>query len=588
MRSVNWTPPDKNNIETMKYLVLSLLQIALLFVTCNTTNASWDVSEVEVDSALPLMVTDLPSVNGTWSATSRVIIHIPDAHHNEAGELHVSANFGPISRKKYRGILGAFVKYVDDPLCQPLYITEAHENKTIDVLPLAQAKLHAPFWLMVNRGNCSFVKKARMAQEMGASGVIFADDKCLCSDATCNTANESTACQTSNPPVNDNGSGGDVSIPAFLLQKKSADSIKEGLGKGVMYLEYKWGLPDSTIMSDTNHQHVSFDLWSTASPLDVPLLEMHTYKDLKTMALKFADYLKFTPRYALIDGVSLGCAGEGNGSPFCQDLCTNNGRYCSVSPRDGIKGKDVVLESLRRICIWKHYGVNDQTKKTDNPILWDYIIFHIEHCTRVDDKDGSNFYSDNDCLTDAFKHAKIDNALINECIQDSGGYQEDRANTWLEEEVKLQQSYGVVSAPTITINKHYNLDELRASSLFDVMCAMYLYAAHETTMTDADALKHVPELCTKCFSCPNKVGCVENDGKCVAMEFHTRYEEEAASGEKGETPKKKKHKSKFWVFFLLTSSVVIGGTLYYKKNQERFASNRGGILNGYFSLNQGE
>jgi len=571
----------------MKNLVVLFIWLKTLLSMSNfTTIAALDVSQLEVESSFPSVGTKVFSQNKTWSTTSRVLIHIPDTHHNPDGEPHVSAGFGTGLKTRLRGTLGAYVRYVDDTLCQPLYITEIQKNKTIDVHPQSQAGVHAPFWLMVNRENCSFVTKARMAQQMGAAGVIFADNKCLCSDDSCNMVNET--CQTSNPHVVDDGSAGDVSIPAFLLQKKSADSIKDGLGTNAMYLEYRWGLPDSTIMSDSNHPHVSYELWTTASPLDVPLLEMHTYKDLKTLTLKFADYIKFTPRYALIDGKKLGCGGSAEPEwGFCQELCTNNGRYCSVAPRNGIKGQDVVIESLRRICIWNHYGVNEQTDRTDNPILWDYVLFHMQHCSRVDES-GSNFYSSNDCITDAYKHANIDSALINECMSDSGGFEEDRVNTWLEEEIRMLDSGGIVSVPTITINHKYVLDEPKPTELFDSMCKQYFYAAHESMMTDAEALKRVPALCSKCYSCDNKMGCIENDGECVSYQFHSRNDEMADNGKKQQEPSKKKGSKKFWIFFFLTAFALVGGVYYYKKNQDRFESARGGLLNGYFQLNQGE
>mmetsp|Transcript_16118 Transcript_16118/g.17917 ORF Transcript_16118/g.17917 Transcript_16118/m.17917 type:complete len:577 (-) Transcript_16118:109-1839(-) len=574
----------------MKNFLILLSTLLLSFIT--TAIAALGVSEVEVEpSSFPLAAKKFLSENNTvtssWSATSRVLIRIPE---NPDNHLHVSAAFGTGTHDTWRGTLGAFVKYVNDPLCQPLYITEMKQNKTIDVLPLSQADLHAPYWLMVERGNCSFVMKARMAQHMGAAGVIFADNKCLCSDETCQKANDT--CQDSNPHVNDDGSGRDVSIPVLLLQKKSSDYIRDELTKkSPMYLEYRWGLPDKALMKDgaLTHHDFSYDLWTTASPLDVPFFEEKTYKQLKTVTTKFADYLHFNPRYALIDGVKLGCGGKDVPERgFCQELCTNGGRYCSAAPGNGIKGQDVVIESLRRICIWNHYGVNEQTNKTDNPILWDYIIYHMQHCTLQDD--GSNFYSNADCVADAFKHAKVDSALINECMVDSGGYKDNRLNTWLEEHVMMLDSDGIVSVPAIRINKMHVLSEPKPDVLIDVMCKLYFYAAHESmTMTDEEALKQVPPLCGKCYSCQNKIGCIENDGQCVDYEFHTRKDETKKSQEEPSHDKKKKKKGHFWFWFILVTFVLVGGGWFYKKNQDRFtSSNSGGLLNGYFQLNQGE
>jgi len=67
----------------------------------------------------------------------------------------------------------------------------------------------------------------------------------------------------------------------------------------------------------------------------------------------------FTPHMYIYDGVKTHCLNN-DGENFCYNLCTNNGRYCATDPDNdldqGISGQDVVKESLRRLCIWAHYG----------------------------------------------------------------------------------------------------------------------------------------------------------------------------------------------------------------------------------------
>lgn len=46
----------------------------------------------------------------------------------------------------------------------------------------------SPFILMADRGNCTFVTKVRHAQHAGASGVLVADNVCLCSGKLLKTA----------------------------------------------------------------------------------------------------------------------------------------------------------------------------------------------------------------------------------------------------------------------------------------------------------------------------------------------------------------------------------------------------------------
>mmetsp|Transcript_1337 Transcript_1337/g.1749 ORF Transcript_1337/g.1749 Transcript_1337/m.1749 type:complete len:574 (+) Transcript_1337:57-1778(+) len=566
----------------------SWFAIALTLSSLTGISASVSSHIVEAGISFPLLDTaPIPAkYNRTWSTLSRVTVYIPSVYHNPAGEQHVAAAFGTGLKSHFRGSLAAQVKYVNSTLCQPLYVEE--KNKTVPIYP--RSATSAPFWLMVNRGgdsvDCSFVTKARMAQHMGAAGVIFADDRCLCSKHNCTTGAHDPPCQANTPNVVDDGSAGDVSIPAFLLEKTSADDLKSGMidhGHPI-YLEYKWGLAKD--LQEQKAPLMHFSLWSTASPLDEPELDLVEYKHLKTLATKFVDFISFSPHYKLIDGKNLGCSEEAQ----CANLCTNKGRYCSASPREDIKGKDVVAEVLRRSCIWNHYGVDEITHKTGSPIWWDYVLFHQEHCAKFEGDSGNTYYSNKDCIENAYKHAKVDGPLIQQCMKDSGGLDEDRSNTWLEHALERQEAAGILSTPAITLNHKYQIDGYGSTSVFEAMCASYVYDASQSTMTEVEALKKVPVLCLQCFTCSNKIGCIEHDGKCVAEEFHTHHsadDDEHHIPSKGNA-NKKKSKSGFMMLFVLSLGVV-GAAYFYKKNQDRFASsNGGGILNGYFQLNNQE
>lgn len=52
-----------------------------------------------------------------------------------------------------------------------------------------------PFALLIDRGDCHFVIKVRNAQHRGASAVIIADNKCLCSDVECMEETGDTVCE---------------------------------------------------------------------------------------------------------------------------------------------------------------------------------------------------------------------------------------------------------------------------------------------------------------------------------------------------------------------------------------------------------
>lgn len=141
----------------------------------------------------------------------------------------------------------------------------------------------------------------------------------------------------------DDGSGSDISIPAFLMFKTDADKIKEELklNKPVQ-IEMAWSLPRPD-------DRVEYDLWSVpADPVSRDFLA-----SFQPVAEALGDRAYFTPHMYIKDGDRMGCR-DIDGESVCYNLCTNKGRYCATDPDGdpnvGISGADVVRESLRRLC----------------------------------------------------------------------------------------------------------------------------------------------------------------------------------------------------------------------------------------------
>jgi len=215
-----------------------------------------------------------------------------------------------------------------------------------------------PFILMIDRGGCSFVQKVRNAQFVGAAGVIVADNKCLCNDLKCVNLLSSTlnggkrGCQKAEPIMADDGSGGDITIPSFLLFKMDADRIRNEVKLNqTVQIEMSWAIP-------APDDRVEYDLWSVPSEI----VSKEFQKGWKYVAEKLGKHAYFTPYQYIYEGTESQCHVAG-GINMCLNQCTNNGRYCAIDPDNdldhGISGADVVRESLRRVYIWKHYGESD-------------------------------------------------------------------------------------------------------------------------------------------------------------------------------------------------------------------------------------
>jgi hypothetical protein len=467
------------------------------------------------------------------------MVHIPHSLFKEEGYDHREALFGV---PPYGGSIAQNVYYADSDLCDPNVDTskgfpsrEIGKNGKMEPWP-------SPYILMVDRGSCTFVKKVRNAQRSGAAGVIIADNTCLCSDTQCITESQSPGCETSEPIMADDGSGSDISIPSFLMFKRDADLVKkELLDDHPVQLEMSWSLPNPD-------DRVEYDLWST--PSDV--VSKNFLKTFRPLAKALGDRAYFTPHMYIYDGVRTHCQGK-DGENFCYNLCTNNGRYCATDPDNdldrGISGADVVKESLRRLCVWKHYGEQDGVGE----IWWRYVEEFIERCNTPD------FFMNEDCVLDCYKHAGVEADKINRCMQDSGGLEKDAPNAFLDLEISAQSERGVVVLPTAFVNTAAMRGQLSAQTVFHAICAGY---AEGTT----------PGICEKCATCTDAVGCVQK-GYCTKGPA-------AAAAQSGSVST-----HTFATSMLLVIALFAGaGYWHYNKTREEMREQVRGILAEYMPL----
>jgi hypothetical protein len=342
----------------------------------------------------------------------------------------------------------------------------------------------------------------------------------------------------------DDGSGADISIPSFLMFKRDADRMKDVLMQDQpVQLEMSWSLP-------TPDDRVEYDLWSV--PTDVvskPFLQ--TFKPL---AQALGDRAYFTPHMYIYDGIKTHCQGN-DGENFCYNLCTNNGRYCATDPDNdldkGISGADVVKESLRRVCIWKHYGESDGVGE----IWWDYVLEFLDRCNTPD------YFMNEDCVRDCYKHAKVDGDKINRCMLDSGGLERDAPNAFLDLEISAQNERGVVVLPTAFVNTAAIRGQLSASSIFHAICAGF-----------AEGTK--PAICEKCGTCSDAVSCVKN-GHCPT------------GGAAPSTGQVSTHTFAFTIMFIVVAFAGVG-YWHYNKTREDMREQVRGILAEYMPLEDQE
>eukprot|EP00978_Attheya_sp_CCMP212_P021224 scaffold61816_cov54-Attheya_sp.AAC.1 len=410
-----------------------------------------------------------------------IVVQIPQSLSKKDGYDHREALFGV---PPYGGSIQQNLFYADSDLCN----SQVDTNKGYPIRAKDKdgkmAPWPSPYILMVDRGGCTFVNKVRNAQRSGAAGVIIADNTCLCSYGKECTSDRGVECETREPIMADDGSGADISIPSFLMFKQDADPIKaELMANHPVRMEMAWSLPSPD-------DRVEYDLWTTPSDT----VSRDFQKTFKPAAESLGKHAYFTPHMYIYDGIKSGCQGL-NGENQCYNLCTNNGRYCATDPDNdldkGISGADVVRESLRRTCIWKQYGEDDGYGAE----WWDYVNEFMFRC------DNEEFFSNEDCVDDVYTHSKIEKKLVKQCMNDSGGLEDDSANAILEEQLAAKDATGVVILPAAYVNGAGIRGALTFSTIFKAICAGYLSGT-------------APSVCTACANCQDEMSCV-NAGICA-------------------------------------------------------------------------
>ena len=323
----------------------------------------------------------------------------------------------------------------------------------------------------------------------------------------------------------DDGSGMDISIPAFLLFKQDADPIKEKLKANVPVLvEMSWNLPSN------GGENVKYEFWTV--PTD------QISKDFYQEFALYADKLErtdFQPHLYLQNGLSQMCQENRAGERWCETGCTNQGHYCAIDPdhdvNKGLSGGDVVEEGLRRQCIHKTYG---EPGLGNGYEWWSYVAHFSRNCGGADD------FVSRRCIENAFKEAGIDKSKIDDCIQNSGGLDKFN-NTILEEE--LRSSVGVVVFPTMRVNGIELRGSINGPNVFGAICSAF---------EENDQ----PAICQKCLDCLDRTACVQANGKCSAFRGPTTKNGGVSVG------------TFLFTFLLLVGAGAGAGFWYYKKTRE--------------------
>ncbi|XP_073312010.1 vacuolar-sorting receptor 4-like [Primulina huaijiensis] len=335
-----------------------------------------------------------------------------------------------------------------------------------------------PTFVLVDRGECFFALKVWNAQNSGAAAVLVTDD-----------VDEPLI--TMDSPEEDAASGKyieNITIPSALISKNFGERLKKAMDGGDMVnlnLDWREAVPHPD-------DRVEYELWSNSNDecgVKCDML-MEFLKDFKGAAqiLEKGGYTQFTPHY-----ITWFCPHAFTVSKQCKSQCINHGRYCSPDPEEdfssGYEGKDVVLENLRQLCVFR---VAKEAQKSW--IWWDYVTDFKIRCPMKEKKYNK------ECADGVIKSLGLDPKKIEKCM---GNPEDDSDNAVLKEEQDAQVGKGsrgdVTILPTVVVNNRQYRGKLEKGAVLKALCSGF----EETTE---------PSVCLSGDVETNE--CLENNGGC--------------------------------------------------------------------------
>ena len=232
------------------------------------------------------------------------------------------------------------------------------------------AWVYSKCFLCVPFADCFFALKVWNAQKAGASAVLVADD----------IVEKLITMDTPEEDVSSAKYIENITIPSALIEKSFGEKLKDAISNGDMVnvnLDWREAVPHPD-------DRVEYELWTNSNDecgVKCDML-MEFVKDFKGAAqiLEKGGYTQFTPHY-----ITWYCPQAFTLSKQCKSQCINHGRYCAPDPEQdfstGYDGKDVVIENLRQLCVFK---VANETKKPW--VWWDYVTDFQIRCPMKEKK----------------------------------------------------------------------------------------------------------------------------------------------------------------------------------------------------------
>ena len=328
-----------------------------------------------------------------------------------------------------------------DTLCNPIdQVDKDFEDK------IKSEKLTMAPFILADRGGCSFVTKVRNMEDAGgAVGIVI----------------DSSDEDVKYVAMSDDGTGAGIRMPSMLISKRDGLKIidflktasKEELSTMIIMAKFEMSRPDN---------RVEYDIWLSSSNDKA----LDFIQDFGKLDEQFGTDALMTPHY-----VFWKC--ENCEKEFTDANCFAGGKYCAQdSSNYKLSGRDIILEDLRQMCIYKQYYQNEGEDLEKRQIWWKYMKSIHQQCYS-----SVNY----DCSDLAHKDVGISIEDTQKCVSDSWNMDIQGStslynspslkNSLIDKEVEYEEKYGTSLFPAVVINNQTFRGQLEREAVFNAICS---------------------------------------------------------------------------------------------------------------------
>ena len=301
--------------------------------------------------------------------------------------------------------------------------------------------------LIVKRGKCSFVQKARNAQIAGYSMIIIVNNmKTDIKDII----------------MSDDGSGNDIHIPLAMISLDDGEKI-------INYLE-KNKSSNNKVIVEINFVKQKKDLQNIEVKIFFSSSELRAYQLFNNLAQyidKFGGQVNFVPIYVVHRAPLYNPE-----NPIRIINCVSNGKYCYFPKETTITkdGKAIIMEDLRQKCLY------DISKKNNNLKYYFNYLSHFHSECLIKDKVAK---FDDNCAKSVLRSLGYSINDIDSCIAQSYEVKDllsnlyiDKENNILKNEYEEILKYKLTTFPAVIINNNPLKGVIKEMKIINEICGL--------------------------------------------------------------------------------------------------------------------